>query len=483
MVGLIPLFLLALASISEAQLASIVCLQIASTISSASQVFLPGSLGYVTDIFHWASSSSDTSACSVEPGSTADVGKILQLVGSTRTPFAIKGGGHTANPGFSSTPGVHISMSRFADVIYNATTQTATIGAGLIWDDVYGALEPLGVNVVGGRFSGVGVAGYSLGGGYSWKSNQFGLTVDNIVGYELVLPNGTVADVTANHNPDLFFGLKGGFNNFGIVTRFIMKTYPQTQVWGGLIIYTIPEMAAVNAAVATFSSSVIDPKAQIFSAYNGALGVPLVGQILFYDAPTPPPGIFDNFLSIPFVTKDIGTRSFASIVKVFPTNITTNARSIFDTVPVTRYTPALVDAILNETTFWSAHLAPFGGLAVSFDIEPFLPAVTSPSNAPTAFPPIRSTSLALCPTNFFFVWTPGLVTADSIMQDAVRQSVSFIKALAISEGVLGNSKYPNYAIYDTPLSDMYGANVPRLQSTKKSVDPQNVMGLAGGFKF
>lgn len=69
------------------------------------------------------------------------------------------------NPGYSSTKGVQIAMSRFNKVVYNATTQTVDVGSGLIWDDVYAALEVYGVNVVGGRVSGIGVAGFSLGGG------------------------------------------------------------------------------------------------------------------------------------------------------------------------------------------------------------------------------------------------------------------------------------------------------------------------------
>ncbi|KAJ7290205.1 FAD-binding domain-containing protein, partial [Mycena rebaudengoi] len=440
-----------------------------------------GTLAYAVDLFHWASSSSDVSACSVEPGTAADVAKILQIVGSSRTPFAVKGGGHTANPGFSSTPGVHIAMSRFSEVTYNATAKTVVIGSGLVWDDVYAVLDPLNVTVVGGRFTGVGVAGYSLGGGYSWKSNEVGLTVDNIIGYELVLPNGTITEVTATKNPDLYFGLKGGLNNFGIVTRFVFKAYAQTQIWGGLITYTVPTTAAVNKAVADFSALVTDPKAQIFSAYNGAAGIPVLAQVLYYGAPTPPPGIFDSFLSIPFVTKDIKTRTLSSLVRLFPTNVTTGSRSIFDTVPVTKYTPALVDAILNETIFWSARLAPFGGLAVSYNIEPFLPAAVPASNPATAFPGTRTAGVALCPTNFFFLWLPP--TSDAIFHDAMHQSIRQIKSLATAEGVLGSSKYTNYAMYDTPLSDIYGQNVPRLQSIKKSVDPQNVMGLAGGFKF
>jgi FAD/FMN-containing dehydrogenase len=93
-------------------------------------------------------------------------------------------------------------------VTYDANAQTASIGAGLIWDDVYSALEPYNVNIVGGRVAGVGVAGFTLGGGYSWKTNQYGLTLDTVQAFERVLPNGTVTTVTSTSNPDLFFGLK-----------------------------------------------------------------------------------------------------------------------------------------------------------------------------------------------------------------------------------------------------------------------------------
>lgn len=78
----------------------------------------------------------------------------------------------------------------------------------MIWDDVYTVLEPHNVNIVGGRVSGVGVAGFTLGGGYSWKTNQHGLTLDTVQAFGLVLPNGTVTKVTADSNADLFFGLK-----------------------------------------------------------------------------------------------------------------------------------------------------------------------------------------------------------------------------------------------------------------------------------
>lgn len=77
----------------------------------------------------------------------------------------MKSGGHTANLGFSSTPGVHIALSRFTDIDYNTNDKTVTVGSGLIWDDIYAALAPHNVSLNGARAPGIGVGGFTLGGG------------------------------------------------------------------------------------------------------------------------------------------------------------------------------------------------------------------------------------------------------------------------------------------------------------------------------
>jgi len=97
----------------------------------------------------------------------------IKILGSYRTPFAVKGGGHTTNPGFSSTPGVQIALSRFNRTKVNAGNRTVDVGPGLIWDEVYAALAPFGMSVVGGRIPGVGVAGLTLGGGKFLRSSDF----------------------------------------------------------------------------------------------------------------------------------------------------------------------------------------------------------------------------------------------------------------------------------------------------------------------
>ncbi|KAJ7732366.1 FAD-binding domain-containing protein [Mycena maculata] len=460
-----------------------VCNQIQAAVSSASAVYFPLDLlgNFAADISHWASSSTQQSACSVEPGSAADVSIIIQLLGSTQTPFAVKGGGHTANPGFSSTTGVQISMTRFSGVTYDESSGTAVIGSGLVWDDVYEALAPFNVNVIGGRVSGVGVGGFTLGGGYSWKTNQFGLTIDRVSAFELVTPNGTIVSVTDSSSPDLFFGLKGGLNNFGIVTEFTLETVPQGLVWGGLITYTEAVLPAVATAIEQFASTVTDPKAAIIPAVNFLLGAPGVSHIMFYDGPTPPAGIFDDFLAIPFLTADISTRSFLSLVQAAPSNATSGSRGAFHTVSLLNYSATMINAILNETNFWGAELALAGATFISYDIEPFLPTIYTHNPLPTAFPPDRGPGYM--PLNLYYAWSD--TAFDATFHSALQQSAAHLTAVAEADGqAIANAPlYTNYALYDTPLERIYGDNLPRLQAIKAAVDPDNVMGLAGGFKF
>ncbi|KAI0048657.1 FAD-binding domain-containing protein [Auriscalpium vulgare] len=462
--------------------AAATCQAIAEAISSASQVYYPGSTNYDADIAHWAFSSTQNSACSVEPGTAEDVGKILQIVGAARTPFAVKGGGHNPNPGFSSTTGVQIAMTRFNQVVNNVATGTVDVGAGLTWDDVYDELDGSGVNVVGGRVTGVGVAGFTLGGGYSWKTSQYGLTIDNIVAFELVLPNGSVRTIT-DADKDLWFGLRGGGNNFGIVTKFTLKSHPQTDVWGGLLVYPSDQIDALIEAIANFQDSVNDTKAAVIPALAASdPSAVTLAALVFYDAPTPPAGIWDDFLAIETLQSTVETQSFASFLTALPNAAKgPTGRGLSSCVSVLKYTPALSQVIYNETVFWAGKLAALDNTSsVGYNIEPFSPDLFS-FGTDSAYPPSRAQPLL--PTNMGFSWTnPAL---DSQFHAAIKQTTETIKAAAIRDGqdVADVSIYENYALYDTPLSEIYGDNVARLKAIKATVDPQNVMGLAGGFKF
>lgn len=109
----------------------------------------------------------------------------MKIIGKERLPFAIRGGGHASNPEFSSTRGIQISMRRLSTITYHREQQTVDLGAGLTWGRVYTALEHHNVTVNGGRHDSVGVAGIILGGGYGWKTNQYGLSMDTVIEYEV----------------------------------------------------------------------------------------------------------------------------------------------------------------------------------------------------------------------------------------------------------------------------------------------------------
>ncbi|KAK0499173.1 hypothetical protein EDD18DRAFT_1070573 [Armillaria luteobubalina] len=451
-----------------------VCQHIADEVSSATDVYYPGSSSYVADNEHYATSSSQASKCSVQPGSAEDVGVILGILGETKTPFGVKGGGHVTNQGFSSTTGVQIAMTRFNEITYDPATQTAVIGAGNIWDDVYDVLNAEGVNVVGGRVSGIGVAGFTLGGGYSWQSNQYGLALDNVVAYELVVPNGTVVTVTEKSDPDLFFSLKGGGNNYGIVTRFTLKTHPQGTVWGGAAIYSASYISAFTAAAVKFCSEVTDPKAQILIIYGYYSGQALLSSQMFYDGPTPPDGIFDDFLAIPALAEDVTTRSFSDLIHSTFAMINASAgyRTVYNHIPMLEYSESSIDGVIDELNFWGPTLSVHGANFISYVVEPFLPSLLSHSPAGSSAYPSSRDHVAY-PTNLNFQWTSE--SEDGVFHDAARHSAERL-------GAEGESVYPNYAIYGTPVVDMFGEGVKRMEATRERVDPHDVMLLAGGFK-
>jgi FAD/FMN-containing dehydrogenase len=124
-------------------------------------------------------------------------------------PKQVKGGGHIADPGFNSTTGILIDLALFTEMYYDKDTQSVYISPGLLWEQVYTFLNAVGRNVAGASTcQGVGVAGFNLGGGFSNKTNQYGLALDSIIAIDVVLPNGDMVTADSASNADLFWALK-----------------------------------------------------------------------------------------------------------------------------------------------------------------------------------------------------------------------------------------------------------------------------------
>ncbi|KAJ5632209.1 hypothetical protein N7490_008548 [Penicillium lividum] len=174
------------------------------------------------------------SACCVEPSNAQDVSKILRILVDHWCRFAVKGGGHARNPDDSvSVGGVTIDMHLMRSLQVAPDQKTVKLGSGHVLYTMYHGLEAFNLTTTGGRVADVGLGGYALGGGISNLSPKYGLAVDNILEYEIVLPNSTIVHVSEHRNSDLYFALRGGMNNFGIVTCFTLRAVPQTYILGG----------------------------------------------------------------------------------------------------------------------------------------------------------------------------------------------------------------------------------------------------------
>ncbi|KAI9371227.1 hypothetical protein BJX61DRAFT_543876 [Aspergillus egyptiacus] len=173
----------------------------------------------------------------VQPRNTAEVSKAVKaLVGIPGCKFAVRSGGHMAWAGANNIEnGITIDLGLMADTTYNYQTQLASLEPGGTWASVYKELENHGRMVAGGREGKVGVGGLLLGGGKTFYTCRVGFACDQVVNYEVVLADGRIVNANDQTNADLFRVLKGGGNNFGIVTRFDMVTFPSSDIWDGIV--------------------------------------------------------------------------------------------------------------------------------------------------------------------------------------------------------------------------------------------------------
>ncbi|KAH7256123.1 hypothetical protein BKA59DRAFT_521355 [Fusarium tricinctum] len=172
--------------------------------------------------------------CRVQPESASEVSRILQVLVGNWCRFAVKCGGHSRFPDDSvSLGGVTIDLGLINDTVVSDDRKTAQVGGGSLSRQIFASLDPYGLAYVGGRVGQVGIGGFTLGGGSSVLAAKYGWALDNVLEYEVVLPNATIVTASENTHADLYYALRGGGNNFGIVTSFNISVFPQGPLYTG----------------------------------------------------------------------------------------------------------------------------------------------------------------------------------------------------------------------------------------------------------
>jgi FAD/FMN-containing dehydrogenase len=341
----------------------------------------------------------------------ANVADVIACVNFAREEgllLAIRGGGHNG-PGLGSVnDGLVIDLSMLKSVRVDQATQTVRVEAGCTSGDVDHATHAFGLAVPSGIVSTTGVAGLTLGGGTGYLTRKYGLTIDNLLEADLVLADGRVVTASRDQHPDLFWAIRGGGGNFGVVTSFLFQAHPVSTVYAGPVFWLATDAQAVMRAYRDFLPDApeelgifvglktvppMDPfpkehwgkrACAVIGSYNGPAAdgeramAPLLGAvpppIFNWMGPMPFPSI--NSLFDPFFPKGLQWYWKGDYVKSLPdeaidTHIAQAAAapsnlSLMHLYPI----DGAVRRVAKDATAWSARDATWSMVIAGIDADP-----------------------------------------------------------------------------------------------------------------
>jgi FAD/FMN-containing dehydrogenase len=245
-------------------------------------IILPGDTGYELARRIWNASIDKHPGLIARCSGVADIVGAVQFARANDLLVAVRSGGHNVGGRALCDDGIVIDLSAMKGIFVDPRLGTVRVQAGALLGDVDRETHLHGLAVPAGVVSKTGIAGLTLGGGVGWLVRKYGLTCDNVLSCEVVTAEGDIVTASAEINADLFWGLRGGGGNFGIVTSFLYRAHPVSTVLGGLILHARDQAGAVLRHYRAFMASAPEE----LTAYAGLLstpdGVPAVGVLLCY---------------------------------------------------------------------------------------------------------------------------------------------------------------------------------------------------------
>jgi FAD/FMN-containing dehydrogenase len=207
----------------------------------------------------------------VRPLDTEDVVTAVAYAREADLPISVRGGGHSVAGHCVGEGSVMVDLRLMRDLVVDPRARTATCGGGALWEDFDPPCQRHGLATPGGTFGDTGVAGLTLGGGIGYLIGLYGLTLDNLLSAAVVTADGrTVVASDADHT-ELFWALRGGGGNFGVVTEFTFRLFPVGLLFGGLLVYDLDDAQTVLEAFRTLRESESDELTVMAIAFRSSV--------------------------------------------------------------------------------------------------------------------------------------------------------------------------------------------------------------------
>jgi FAD/FMN-containing dehydrogenase len=249
------------------------------------RVVVPGDADYDEARKIWNGMIDRHPAAIAQCAGTPDVVAAVRFARENDLPLAVRGGGHNVSGNATCDDGIVVDLRPMDRVEVDAERRVARAGGGVTWGVYDRETQRHGLASPGGAISSTGIAGLTLGGGFGWLSRSYGLACDNLISAEVVTAAGDVVTASADEHPDLFWAIRGGGGNFGVVTRFDYRLHPVGELYAGLVLYPRSEARAFLKMYAELTAGAPDTLSTMAALLSSPDGDPVVGAFSVYHGP------------------------------------------------------------------------------------------------------------------------------------------------------------------------------------------------------
>ena len=216
---------------------------------------------------------------------TSDVHHAVNFARTRGLLLAVRGGGHSA-PGYgTNNGGVVIDLSSMKGISVDSAGRIGRAEGGVLWREFDQATQARGLATTGGTVSNTGIAGLTLGGGIGWLMGKHGVSVDNLISANVITADGELRRASAREHSDLFWALRGGSGNFGVVTSFEYRLHPVDRVLGGMVLHPLDRAGEMLRFYRDFCPTLPDEAEAFAALVTSPDGVPVGALVLGYNGP------------------------------------------------------------------------------------------------------------------------------------------------------------------------------------------------------